>query len=84
MEISRQSVLTVECGASTSLDRKISEYSESDKTGMEKVRHQKEWLVYKESLRNWTKQQHVTGPAYCPLLADVLAERVGIANGEKH
>ena len=37
------------------------------------------WLVYKESLRNWTKQHHVTGPAlYCPLPADVLAELVGV------
>ena len=84
MEISSKSVLTVECGASTSLDRKISKYSESDKTGMAYLCVRPFWLVYKESLRNWTKQHHVTGPAYCPLLADVLAERVGIANGEKH
>ena len=45
------------------LNRKISGYSESDKTGMAYFCLRPFWLVYKESLRNWTKQHHVTGRA---------------------
>ena len=79
------------------LNRKISGYSESDKTGMaclasmdlrNTVQDSHEcpgpgpperMACLQRKLAKLDKQHHVTGPAlYCPLLADVLAELVGV------